>query len=120
MSLNLILKFINYKLTAYSEHDVHSPFVFDFYVELIKNKNPFKDFEELDLIRTQLLSDETTLNITDFGVGSKRLKSNQRKIKEIAKNGMAQKKQAQQLHNSFQPWKHGGVGAFCLRLDCLR
>ena len=106
MSLKLILKFINYKITAYSEHDVHSPFVFDFYVDLIKNKNPFKDFEELDLIRAQLLLDETTLNITDFGFGSKKLNSNQRKIKEIAKNGIAQKKQAEFLYrliNKFNP-----------------
>ena len=43
MTLKLILNYINYRLTAFNEHDVHSPFVYDFYMELIKNKNPFHD-----------------------------------------------------------------------------
>ena len=45
MDLNIILKYINYRLTAYTEHDLHSPFMYNFYMELIDNKNPFNDFE---------------------------------------------------------------------------
>ncbi len=50
MELKTILKYINYKLTAYTEHDLHSPFLYNFYMELIKNEHPFGDFEELDAI----------------------------------------------------------------------
>ena len=106
MTLKLILNYINYRLIAFNEHDVHSPFVYDFYMELIKNKNPFNDFEELNLIRSQLLKDETELKITDFGAGSKKLNFATRKIKDITKNGIAQKKQAEFLYrliNKFKP-----------------
>lgn len=106
MSLKTVLKYINYQLTAYTEHDLHSPFLYNFYMELIKNKLPFGDFEELDKIRKQLLANNTTMEITDFGAGSKKIKSNTRSIHQIAKHGIAQKKQAEFLYrlvNKFAP-----------------
>jgi predicted O-methyltransferase YrrM len=106
MELHTILRYINYKLTAYTEHDLHSPFLYNFYMELIKNENPFGDFEELNEIRKELLTNATTIEITDFGAGSKKLKSNKRQVKNIAKHGIAQKKQAEFLYrllNKFRP-----------------
>jgi predicted O-methyltransferase YrrM len=106
MSIKQVLKYINYRLTAYTEHDVHSPFVYDFYMELIRNENPYGDFEQLDGIRKHLLEDATILDITDFGAGSKKLNSNRRSIQQIAKYGIAPKKQAEFLYrlvNKFAP-----------------
>ena len=106
MNIKQVLKYINYRLTAYTEHDVHSPFVYDFYTELIKNENPYGDFERLDELRQELLINNTVLEITDFGAGSKKLSSNQRSIQQIAKHGIAQKKQAECLYrlvNKFAP-----------------
>jgi len=105
-SLKLILKYINYKLTSFTEHDIHSPFLYNFYEELIKNPHPFGDFEELNLIRNSLLKNNTTIDVTDFGVGSKKNKSKKRSIKDIAKHGIAQKKQSEFLYrliNKFKP-----------------
>ena len=106
MELKTILKYINYKLTAYTEHDLHSPFLYNFYMELIKNEHPFGDFEELDAIRKELQKNAIAIDITDFGAGSKKLKSNKRQINDIAKHGIAQKKQAEFLYrllNKFTP-----------------
>ena len=106
MELKRIVKYINYKLTAYTEHDLHSPFLFNFYMELIKNEHPFGDFEELNTIRKDLQTNTTSIDITDFGAGSKKLKSNKRQVKDIAKHGIAQKKQAEFLYrllNKFNP-----------------
>ena len=106
MLLERILKYLNYKLTAYTEHDVHSPFVYEFYMELIKNEYAYGDFAELDNIRKELLANETTIEITDLGAGSKKLNSRKRVVKEIAKHGIAQQKQAEFLYrllNKFQP-----------------
>jgi predicted O-methyltransferase YrrM len=106
MDLNIILKYINYRLTAYTEHDLHSPFMYNFYMELIDNKNPFNDFEELHTIRTQLQKNTTKIEVTDFGAGSRKLNSNKRAINQIVKYGIAQKKQAEFLYrliNKFNP-----------------
>lgn len=106
MGLKTVLKYINYRLTAYTEHDLHSPFMFNFYMELIKNNHPFNDFEELDSIRKQLKNNASIIEVTDFGAGSKKLHSNKRVINQIAKHGIAQKKQAEFLYrllNKFTP-----------------
>src|ERR1700752_5293309 len=98
MSISTALKYINYRLTSCTEHDLHSPFLYNFYMELIDNENPFADFEDLDNIRKDLLVNTETIEITDFGAGSKKLTSNVRSVKEIAKHGIAQKKQAEFLY----------------------
>ncbi len=106
MQLKTILKYINYRLTSYTEHDLHSPFLYNFYMELIKNEHPYGDFEILNTIRKKLESDTTVIKITDLGAGSKKLKSNQRAINQIAKHGIAPKKQAEFLYrllNKFSP-----------------
>ncbi|MCC6182444.1 MAG: class I SAM-dependent methyltransferase [Bacteroidia bacterium] len=106
MSLSTILKYINYQLTACNEHDLHSPFLYNFYMELIKNKYPFSDFKQLQLVRTQLLQNQTHIGITDFGAGSKKLNSNKRRISDISKHGIATQKQAEfiyRLLNAYQP-----------------
>lgn len=106
MNLKTVLKYINYRLTAYTEHDLHSPFLYDFYMELIKNEYSFGDFDALNFIRKKLLANNQSLEITDFGAGSKKLSSNKREIKQIAKHGIAQKKQAEflyKLSNKFNP-----------------
>lgn len=106
MTLKTVLKYINYKLTAYTEHDLHSPFLYNFYMELIKNTHPFGDFEDLTKIRKELKTNTTTIEVTDFGAGSKKLHSNTRQINQIAKHGIAQNKQAEFLYrlvNKFVP-----------------
>ncbi|MES2514619.1 MAG: class I SAM-dependent methyltransferase [Bacteroidota bacterium] len=106
MDLKTILKYINYQLTGYTEHDLHSPFLYNFYMELIKNENPFGDFEELNTVRKKLLSNPTMIEVTDLGAGSKKLNSSKRPIAKIAKHGIAQKKQAEFLYrllNKFAP-----------------
>ncbi|MES2762253.1 MAG: class I SAM-dependent methyltransferase [Bacteroidota bacterium] len=106
MELKTILKYINYKLTAYTEHDLHSPFLYNFYMELIRNEHPFGDFEELKDIRKQLLDDPTIIEVTDLGAGSKKIHSNKRSVNQIAKHGIAQQKQAEFLYrllNKFAP-----------------
>lgn len=106
MTLKNIIHFINYKLTAYTEHDVHSPFVFDFYNELILNNYPYNDFFTLNAVRQALLKDETIIDVTDYGAGSRKLKTNQRQVSDIAKMGISNKKQSEffyRLINKFKP-----------------
>lgn len=106
MNLPLVLKYINYQLTAYTEHDLHSPFLYNFYMELINNENPYGDFESLQQIRKTLLNDVTIIEVTDFGAGSKKTNSTIRSVKQIASYGISTKKQAEFLYrliNKFQP-----------------
>ncbi len=88
-----LLKYLNYLFTAKSAHGVHSPFVSKFIHEIIETNNQdYYQFEELNKIREELLKNNSIIEITDFGAGSKIFKSNQRKISGIAKHGISKKK----------------------------
>lgn len=90
---NNFLAYINYLLNSKTAHGVHSPFVYKFVTELLETKNEaYYPFTELNVIRKQLLLNHTELEITDFGAGSKVFKSNKRKVSEIAKHGISEKK----------------------------
>lgn len=82
----MLIRYIRYLITAQSLHDIHSPFIFDFIKEVLHDKRNFYAFDEIKNLSNKLLSDETFLQIEDFGAGSHLQKTNKRKIKVIAKN----------------------------------
>ncbi len=84
--------YIRYRFEAKTLHGLHSPFVFKLIETVVEDKNcTFEAFEKLNKVRQQLLKDETLLTIEDLGAGSQVLKSNQRRVKAIAKHGITKK-----------------------------
>jgi predicted O-methyltransferase YrrM len=67
-------------------------------MQLVKNPNPFGDFEDLKKIRKQLSLSAETITVTDFGAGSKKLNLANRSIKQIVTHGIAPQKQAEFLY----------------------
>ena len=53
------------------EHSIHSPFFFDFYVNVIKASKQHEGHEPVEEIRTSLLENETAITIEDLGAGSR-------------------------------------------------
>lgn len=72
---------------AGNAHAIHSPFVYEVYTKAIRPKeNKASEFKYIEQLRQQLLQDSTEIEILDLGAGSRKNKSNCRKIKEIARN----------------------------------
>ena len=67
-------------------------------MQLVRNPNPFGDFEELKKLRKQLSVSAEMIAVTDFGAGSKKLNSTHRSIKQIVTHGIAPQKQAEFLY----------------------
>jgi predicted O-methyltransferase YrrM len=84
----LIKKYLQYLFNAKDEHSLHSPFVFELYLNIIKptKKSKHTDYQSIESLRKLLKSNQTEITITDFGAGSKIYKGNQRTISQIAKN----------------------------------
>ena len=100
-------KYLQYKLKAKNEHSIHSPFVFKLYTEVIKTKEKYYAFDELNILHLQLLRNDEIIEVTDLGAGSKRL-SNKRRVSDIAKVSVIQKKYGELLFrftNYFNPKK---------------
>ena len=77
-----------------NQHGVHSPFVYDLLTKCFYDKSNFDEYSILKKYRQQLLENPQTIEVKDFGAGSRVFKSNRRKIASIAKNaGITRKRQ---------------------------
>ena len=77
-----MFEYINYLRNAKGRHGTHSPFVYEF-VDKCLNENVNSDFiKDRNLLFKSLKTNNNSIIIKDFGVGSKRL-SNERKIADI-------------------------------------
>ena len=97
------LKFLWY---SKNEHAVHSPFVFTLITKCFYDKKSKPEYEILNNYRKTLLANTNTIDVTDFGAGSKVFKSNNRAIAQIAKTAGITSKRAELLFritNYFQP-----------------
>lgn len=97
--LTLAFKYLRYYLTAANGkgHGVHSPFVFEFITRVLNDKRRFYAFDGIEKIRTQLLSNHSTIEIQDFGAGSRVAKTNTRKVSDVAKGSLKPAKYSQLL-----------------------
>ena len=89
-----------------NEHAVHSPFVFNLITKCFYDKKVKPQYAVLQQYRNTLLKNKNSIEVTDFGAGSKVFKSNTRIIAQIAKTAGISKKRAELLYritHYFQP-----------------
>lgn len=87
----MLKAFLKYRTKAVNAHGIHSPFVFEFYNEVIKKAKLGKE-SQIEQLRGRLLKDKTQIEIEDFGAGSRKNQSNKRSISELTKNAAVSKK----------------------------
>ncbi|MEN9908278.1 MAG: hypothetical protein RLZZ540_1427 [Bacteroidota bacterium] len=110
-----IKAYIKFLWHSKNEHAVHSPFVFTLITKCFYDKKSkpdpsgseqAKQYSLLQEYRNTLLENKNSIEVTDFGAGSKVFKSNTRIIAQIAKTAGISPKRAQLLYritNYFQP-----------------
>jgi len=100
-----IIAYIKFLVKSTNQHGVHSPFVFDFVTKCLYNKEKLRPYSYLLTYRNSLLDNNESIEITDFGSGSRVFKSNTRKISQIAKNSGTPHKRAKLLYRLTQYFK---------------
>ncbi|MES2409821.1 MAG: class I SAM-dependent methyltransferase [Bacteroidota bacterium] len=101
-----IKSYLNFLWKSKNEHGVHSPFVFNLVTKCFYDKKNYPEYSILKNYRKSLLENYNTIEVTDFGAGSKVFKSNTRAINQIAGNAGISKKRAELLFritNYFKP-----------------
>ena len=104
--LHLIKSYLKFLWNSKNEHGVHSPFVFDLITKCFYDKKSKPEYAVLKSYRKSLLENKITIEVTDFGAGSRVFKSNTRAINQIAKTAGITEKRAELLFritNYFQP-----------------
>lgn len=90
----LIASYLRFLLKSTNQHGVHSPFVFELVTDCFYDKAYYPAYGQLDDYRTHFLNDDSSIEVTDYGAGSRVFKSNQRPVSAIAKNaGISKKRQ---------------------------
>lgn len=84
--LKTALRYVEYLVSAKTRYEVHSPFIFSFINDILRDQRHYYAFDEIEHLRSTLLADETTITVEDFGAGSKINKTPVRKVSAIAKN----------------------------------
>jgi len=104
--VNRLISYIKFLYNSKNQHGVHSPFVFALVTKCFYDKQAKPEYSILKDYRKALLENKNTIEVTDFGAGSRVFKSNTRAINQIAKNAGITKKRAELLFRItqyFQP-----------------
>ncbi len=95
--LSLLFRYVKYCLTAGTRHDIHSPFVFAFTENILRDKRSFYSFGKIEALRKALLEDTRTISVTDLGAGSLLQNRQEKRIRDIVRNAAKPPKYAQLL-----------------------
>src|ERR1700752_3955155 len=101
-----LFKLLKYSILRSNEHKIHSPFVFDLYNQVFKNKENFYAYEGVEELRKSLLADQRQIEVLDLGAGSVAGNKKTRAVKDISEKAVKSKKYGQllfRLVNYFQP-----------------
>ena len=82
----LIIAYIKFWLRSKNQHGVQSPFVFDLVTKCFYDKKKYPVYAKLKEYKAYLLANKTPIQVTDLGVGSQVMKSNERIVSDMAKN----------------------------------
>lgn len=100
----LALKYLRYYFSASNGkgHGIHSPFVYDFIEKVLNDTNQYACYTAIESRRSELLKDNTVIEVEDFGAGSSVIKTNKRIVAKIAKSSLKPGKFAQLLFRMVQ------------------
>ena len=104
--LQIVKSYLTFIWNSKNQHGLHSPFVYDLVTKCFYDKKKYSEYKVLDEYINSLLQNNNTIEVTDFGAGSRVFKSNTRAINRIAKNAGISRKRAQLLFrivSYFQP-----------------
>ncbi len=102
----MLLRYLRFLLKSGNAHGLHSPFVFDLYTQIIRSSRHYYNFDAIEDLRSRLLTNTDTIEVKDFGAGSKTTSASRRSIRAIARYALKNVRLGQllfRLVNHFQP-----------------
>jgi len=87
----LVSAYLRYLARARDEHSLHSPFLFSLYTTVVRADNRREPaFRPIRAWGQQLRANRHSIQVTDYGAGSRINASGRRKISDIARNSQKQ------------------------------
>lgn len=98
MPLHRAAGLLRHWTTAKDRHGVHSPFVYTLVEQVLRPTERPVGTDDIEVLRDQFLGDQRSITVTDLGAGSHRMRSPQRRVRDIARHALCGPKEAGQLH----------------------
>lgn len=107
----LLKKFLHYYLTASNGkgHGVHSPFVFDFIIQVLRDRKKYDCYDAIEKVRAELRDDKHVIEVEDFGAGSAVMPLRNRAVSDIAASSLKSKKFGQLLYRMGRYYQQGTI-----------
>jgi predicted O-methyltransferase YrrM len=104
---HLAAKYLHYYFSASSGkgHGIHSPFVFDFITSVLNDRQSYPAYEQVELLREELLRNNTLIRIEDLGAGSAVSSRKDRRIRDIARHSVKSKKYGRLLYRMVKKYQ---------------
>ena len=103
--LHLVKSYCKFLWHSKNEHAVHSPFVFNLVTKCFYDPKNYPAYSILKKYRNSLLHNKNTIEVTDFGAGSRVFKNNTRAINQIAQTAGISTKRAASLYRLVRYFK---------------
>jgi len=94
----MLKQYLNHRLASKGNRHIHSPFIFDWYNQVLRTSGGPDDILEIERIRQALLQDTSEISITDLGAGSRTGQAATRTVAQIAKSALKPSRQAKLLY----------------------
>lgn len=113
-SLTQLQRYLHFRKGSLNRHGVHSPFVFDFIEQILRNRSSIPVAMEIEAMRRRLLKDRTPISPVDPGAGS--TSADSRSIQTVAKHSLSSSDQCRILYRMV---KHFGPSTIIEFGTCL-
>ncbi|NQX85997.1 MAG: class I SAM-dependent methyltransferase [Flavobacteriaceae bacterium] len=100
--INKIVAYIKFLLSSTNQHGVHSPFVYDLVTKCFYDSTRYDDYAKISTYKDKLLKDQTKINVTELGAGSRILKTNKRIVAKMTKSAGSTTPRAKLLYRLIQ------------------
>jgi predicted O-methyltransferase YrrM/DNA-binding transcriptional regulator YiaG len=68
------ISYARHLVKAGNAHDIHSPFAYDLYVNIICDETPFYSYDNIEAIRSQMLLSKEKIEVHDLGAGKQKVR----------------------------------------------
>lgn len=93
--MNRLVYFLSYLLRSFHLHGIHSPFVFNLTKDVLRQKEKYYAYDEIESIRAKLLLTQMKIRVEDHGAVKR--SSYEKSISSICKNSSQKKRFAQMI-----------------------
>ncbi|MBN2662188.1 MAG: class I SAM-dependent methyltransferase [Bacteroidales bacterium] len=99
----MIINYLKFLITSNrAGYNIHSPYLFNFALKVLNNSANANLNNKIENIRLSLLNNEKIIEVYDLGAGSKKQKSANRKISNIAKYSLTSTKYCTFLQKTIE------------------